>query len=75
MIIIVKNVTNSDKFVEDLGIGIKALEEVELSELFTFYQISCSKDIIFFVQNNELVINDGSRDLTFDEALKFLSPK
>jgi len=72
MNVIIKNTTSSEVEIEDLGLVLEPLEQVDLVSLFTRYEIMGSTDLETLVQNGTLVVNDGIRDLTVQEALDHL---
>ena len=67
--IIVKNITESDKMIEDLGISIPALDQVDLSELFRLYEICGSHNLKSLIENDYFIINDGTSDLNKECSL------
>lgn len=71
--IIAKNITDSDKFIDDLGINISSLSEVELSTIFKRSEIATSNDLKTYVTNSEIVINNGIEDLSVQEGLKHIT--
>ena len=72
MNVIVKNTTSQEVEVEDLGLVLKSYEVLDLTSIFTRYEIMGSTDLEALVQNGTLVVNDGVRDLTVQEALDHL---
>lgn len=74
--IIVKNVTLSDIFIDDLGITIAASgspgSSITLSDLYTTFEIVESTDLQSEVATGDIVINDGTDDLSVSEGLNHL---
>lgn len=71
--IIAKNVTGDNIDIEDLGITIAAGSQSELSDLFTLTEITNSLNLYNLVNDESLVINDGSSDLNKDLALDWIT--
>lgn len=58
-IVIIRNISGSDKFIEDLGINIGTSSDITLSEVFNIVEICTSDDLKTYIQNEDFVINDG----------------
>lgn len=72
MSIIAKNVTASGIEIADLsGLWIPPYDQVVLSGLLSQSKISDSEDLDEFIEAGSIVINDGSEDMTVQEALDF----
>ena len=75
-IIIAINVTLSDINIDDLGITIAASGSPDssrtLSDLYTTFEIVSSDNLKTEVIAEDIVINDGSGDLSVDDALQQL---
>jgi len=71
-IVIVKNQSTQDCFIDDLGITIYSSSEITLTDLYDFYSIMASKDLKTFVNDSNLIINNGIEDLDIDRALNYL---
>jgi len=67
--VIVKNITGSSIFIEDLGIEVLGNDQLILSELFEFEDISGSNDLKDLVNNDTFIINDGTSDLSKSNSL------
>lgn len=61
---IIKNNELTDYVLEDLGISIPASGQVNLSDQFTFEQISESYDLKQAISDGDLIVNDGTSDIT-----------
>lgn len=74
--IIATNITTSDIFIDDLGITIAASgspdSSITLSDLYTTFDIISSEDLRAEVATEFIVINDGTDDLSVDDALMHL---
>lgn len=71
--IIAKNTTGGAIEIEDLGISIPASSQRTLSDLFTKNEIMISKDLDTEVSNGNIVINDGSNDLSVANGLQHVN--
>jgi len=71
--IIVNNDSTSEIFIDDLGIGIPPLSQINLTELFTKLQLTQSDDLDQLVYNQSLIVNDGTDDLTAIQGLKHIN--
>jgi len=71
--IIAINDTTSELFINDLGIGIPASSQIELTELFTKIDISTSTDIDTYVLGGLLTINDGTNDLSIVNGIRHVN--
>jgi len=69
-IVIVKNTTGSSVFIDDLGISVDPSGQLNLSELFSFEDISSSADLKTFVTDGTFTVNDGIDDLNISNGLK-----
>jgi hypothetical protein len=66
--VIAKNDSTADIFLTDLGIKISGLSEVVLSDQFEFAEISGGDSLKVYVGNGQIIINDGTQDLTDPQA-------
>lgn len=73
MIVIVKNYSNEPIMIDDLGIDIPSNAQINLSELFSFFEIMSSNDLKDLVYNNNLTINDGNEDLNSNEGKDYIT--
>jgi hypothetical protein len=71
-IVIVKNITGSSIFIDDLGIDVDGSGQLNLSELFDFEDISGSDDLKILVQNGSFTINDGVDDLSVSDGMNHI---
>ncbi len=62
--VILKNTTGSIVAIDDLGIRLSSLEERQVSDTFTFDQLSTSADLKVLLYAGTLIVNDGSIDLS-----------
>ncbi len=72
-IVIIKNVTKSSILVEDLGLPIDINKEINISEFFTYGQIVGSDDLRDLVKSGDLVLNNGTSDLSSSNGVKYLT--
>jgi len=70
--VIVKNLS-SDYTIEDLGITVDATSSISFHTQFSYDEITNSDDLRDAVQNGDLVINDGSNDLSTADGVYYLS--
>ena len=71
--IIVKNISGSIKEIEDLGIDVDTTGELNLTLLYTKYEILGSTDLNDLVSNGDLIINNGIEDLGLSDALMHIN--
>jgi hypothetical protein len=71
--IIAINDSTSEIFIEDLGIEIPALGQRDLTEVFSKQIISESKNLVTFVSNGNIIINNGSINLSISNGLKHIN--
>lgn len=71
--VIIKNSSGSTKTVEDLGISIADSSQVTFSDQFTFDTIAGSDSLRTLVQAGDLVVNDGTSDLSAANGVKYLT--
>jgi hypothetical protein len=71
--IIAKNDSTAEIFIDDLGIGVPALDEINLTQLFEKEEIVGSDDLDTLVSNGLLIINDGTDDLSISDGLKHIN--
>lgn len=69
--IIVKNLTDKDILLEDLGVMIKANYYRNIGDIFYLYQLKCSNDLRIEIENNNMIFNDGIKDLSKTQSLAF----
>lgn len=62
--VIAKNSSGSAQLIEDLGISIPNGSQETLSDQYTFDELAGSDDLRALVNGGDLVINDGSADLS-----------
>lgn len=67
--IIAKNITASDIFLNDLGVTIDASGSLTLTVIFQVRRITNSQDLKDQVSNGNIVINDGTEDLSAQDGL------
>lgn len=73
MIVVVKNYTSESKMIDDLGIEIPSDIQIDLSELFSFFEIMSSDDLKNYVNTEVLIINDGTNDLSTNDGLEYIT--
>jgi hypothetical protein len=70
--LIIKNNTGSSIIVEDLGIPVPSAGQIDFSTQFTYDEIAGSDDLRTEVVAGNLVVNDGTSDLSSSEGEKYL---
>jgi len=73
MVVIVKNSTDQPKMIEDLGIEIPINTQINLSELFSFFEIMSSNDLKYYIDDETLIINNGISDLNNIDGLEYIT--
>lgn len=73
IIIAKNNSATTGVLINDLGIVIPKSSSITLSDLFSLAEIDASTDLYTLVNNNTLVINDGTSDLTTVKALDWIT--
>lgn len=76
--ILAKNVTKKDIMIEELGISIPSLTQIELVGIegsFGIVKVISSKELKDIVAAGNIIINDGVSDLSTVNGLKHLSLK
>lgn len=71
--VIIKNSSGSDQTVDDLGITVLDSSQITFSDSFNFPEIAESDDLRALVQSGDLVVNDGSSDLSAADGVNFLT--
>lgn len=71
--IIAKNDSTSEIFIDDLGIGVPSLDEINLTQLFKKNKITESDNLVTLVSNQSLIINNGISDLNVSDALMHIN--
>jgi len=71
--LIIKNNSGSDQIINDLGITVLNGAALNISDQYTFDEISCSDDLRLLVTNGDLVVNDGSADLSSADGVLHLT--
>ena len=67
--VIAKNVTTFDINLEDMGFTISALSTVNLTDIFSLNDVTESNDLKTNVENENIIINDGVKDLGKEDGL------
>lgn len=70
--VIAKNPGAVNVGIEELGIIVKAGEQRDLTELFSLDEVTSATDLKTAVTAGQIVINDGSSDLSISDALLHL---
>lgn len=70
--VIVKNNTGNPVNIDDLGVSLSASEIRTLSDFFDYNDLMESEDLISFVNDGTLTINDSTSDLSIADALDYL---
>ena len=71
--IILRNNSNKEVLVADIGWVVMPEETNDISDQFPISQLSESADLKNFIQNKVFTINDGEKDLEIDDALAFIT--
>lgn len=72
--LIIKNLTSVEQHVEDVGIYVPPSSSVNFTELFSCskYSPAASTDLLDFINNDVLVLNDGVSDISKVDSEQFL---
>jgi len=73
MTIIVKNSTDQSLMISDLGIEVPINAQIDLSELFSVFEIMTSEKLKNYVKDGILIINNGTEDLNINEGLDYIT--
>jgi hypothetical protein len=68
--IIAKNITINNVFIDDLGLDIAPLEQRSLDN-FTIAEVVNSDDLKQAIQDNKVILNNGVSDLSKEDSLSF----
>lgn len=72
-IVIIKNNTESPISINDLsGVTVDSTSQLELTDIFYFYDIVKSINLKTYVSNGNIIINDGNNDLSISNALNHI---
>lgn len=71
--LVIKNNSGSDQSIADLGVTILNGSALNISDQYTFDEISCSDDLRGLVSSGALVANDGTNDLDETNGVKHLT--
>lgn len=71
MILILKNTKNFILNIDDLSLILHPSEVVNISEKFTTFEIASSNDLVSNVASGNILVNDGTNDLTITEAIRY----
>jgi len=71
--LIIKNNGGSPITIEDLGITVPATSQITFSDQFDYEDIASSDDLRGEVNSGNLVVNDGSSDLTSPNGVLYLT--
>jgi len=72
-LIIKNNSAVTAQEIEDLGITIETSSQITMSDQFEYQEIASSDDLRDLVQNGDLVVNDGSSDLSAADGVLYLT--
>lgn len=70
--VILKNGSGSTVVLEDFGIEILNGSQITLSDFFDYSDIADSKELDTFIGNGDLVLNDGSTDLSAADGVNYI---
>lgn len=73
--IIAKNATGDSISIEDLGISIGGHSQIDLLNIFTKSEVVQSRDLVPFVLDGDIIINDGNKDLNPTEGYQHITFK
>jgi hypothetical protein len=71
--LVIKNNSGSDQLIEDLGVTVLNGAALNISEQYTFDEISCSDDLRQLVSDGTLVANDGTADMSANDGVLYLT--
>jgi len=71
--VIAENQLGTDLFLSDLGITIPASGSLELNEFFYIFEIQASKSLLDAIEDDEVLINDGTTTLTKQQSINFVT--
>lgn len=75
-IVIIKNNTESPISINDLsGVTVDSTSQLELTDIFYFYDIVKSINLKTYVSNGNIIINDGNNDLSIENGLEHITIK
>jgi len=72
-LIIKNNSAVTPRDIEDLGITIGVSTQITMSDQFEYQQLASSDDLRDHVQNGNLIVNDGSSDLSAVDGVLYLT--
>lgn len=70
---IVKNQTNQIITITDIGVTVPPFDSVDLLNFCSLDDLATSNDLIKYLANQTLVLNDGSRDFEPAQAIRLIS--
>jgi len=73
-IFIAENLTASEVLLEDIGIAVPASGSFDLTATLFVFEIQESTDLFQAIQNDEILINDGSSTLSKEDSLLVVTP-
>ena len=73
-IVIIKNLTASGTYIDDLGVYVPPSGQVNVTELFESkrYSLANSLDLANLVNTDALIVNNGTQDLLKTEVASYL---
>ena len=75
-IVITKNITGSPITIKDLsGVTVDSTSQITLTDIFHFYTIASSINLKTYVTNGNIVINNGTSDLSIANGLEHITIK
>jgi hypothetical protein len=72
-ITIIKNISDIEQTIEDLGITLDSTAELNFDEIFSYDDLAESKDLKDLLLSESLVLNDGTDDLSATDAIEYLN--
>ena len=73
MVIIIKNFSDQPVMINDLGIGIPTNDQINLTDLFSFFEIMSSDNLKNYVMDGSLIINNGEIDLNNIDGVEYIT--
>lgn len=73
MVVIIKNFSDQSIMINDLGIGIPTNDQINLTDLFSFFEIMSSDNLKNYVMNGSLIINNGEIDLNNTDGVEYIT--
>jgi len=73
MVVIIKNFSDQPIMIDDLGIEIPVNNQINLTDLFSFFEIMSSYNLKDCIMNESLIINNGEIDLNSMNGVEYIT--